>query len=187
MWFAERDENGNIIARYEDGDTYENLYTQLGMNTEQFASWTAKQGIELSLDPSGSTFNITDFVLKQNDFSTDNANMNCFSSSLYGTGATSEEMEVKYGFNFTESSQSTFGYEKTNSPQIGSMITWLDNSETTQHSAIYIIRGQDGTEYYVGRPGQNSNVTIQTSNYTSQVYPNFQKTFLVYPFNKPKF
>lgn len=167
MWSAERDENGNIIARYEDGDTYENLYTQLGMSAEQFASWTASQGIQLSLDGSGMSFNITDFALKQNDFALDNNMMNCFSSSLYGTGALSEEMPIQGGFNFTQESQSVFGFEKNNQAQIGSMVTWQDNSGTTHHSAIYVIKGQDGTEYFVGRPGPNSNVAIQTSRTTS--------------------
>ena len=187
MWSAERDENGNIIARYEDGDTYENLYSQLGMTTEQFASWTAAQGIELSLDGSGMSFNITDFVLKQNDFSLDNTMLNCFSSSLYGSGALSEEMPIQGGFNFTKESQAVFGFEKNNKAQTGSMITWQDNSGTTHHSAIYIIKGQNGTEYYVGRPGPNSNVTIQNSKIIAELYPNFQKTFLIYPFNKPKY
>jgi len=157
------------------------------MDTKQFASWTAKQGIELSLDPSGSSFNITDFALKQDNYSSDNTMMNCFSSSLYGTGAISEEMPIQGGFNFTQEAQNVFGFEKNNQAQIGSLITWQDNSGITNHSAIYVIKGQDGTEYYVGRPGPNSDVTIQTSNNTSKLYPNFQRTFLTYPFSKPKF
>ncbi|HSW55461.1 MAG TPA: hypothetical protein VLH59_10240 [Ignavibacteriaceae bacterium] len=67
------------------------------------------------------------------------------------------------------------------------MVTWQDNSGTTHHSSIYVIKGQDGTEYFVGRPGPNSNVAIQTSTTTSQLYPSFQRTFLTYPFSKPKF
>ena len=187
MWSAERDENGNIVARYEDGDTYENLYTQLGMNTEQFADWATAQGKILSLDGSGMSFNITEFILKQTDFAADNNMMNCFSSSLYGTGAISEEMAIQGGFNFTQESQSVFGFKKSNQAQTGSMVTWQDKSEITHHSAIYAIKGQDGTEYFIGRPGPNSDVVIQTSRSTSQLYPNFQRTFLGYPFSKPKF
>ena len=187
MWVASRDSSGNITATYEKGDTYEGLYSQLGMSTEQFAAWATSQGIQLSLDGSGMSFNITDFVLQQNNFSSENNMMNCFSSSLYGAGAFSEEMPIQGGFNFTQESQSVFGFEKNNQAQIGSMITWQDNSGTTQHSAIYVIKSQDGTEYYVGRPGPNSDVIIQTSRNTSRLYPNYQRTFLTYPFSKPIF
>ena len=187
MWVASTDSSGNIIVTYEEGDTYEDLYSQLGMNIEQFAEWITKQGIILSLDGNGMSFNITNFVLKQNKFSVDNNMMNCFSSTLYGTGSLSEEMPIQGGLKFTQESQNIFGFEGSKQAQIGSMVTWQDNFGITHHSAIYVLKGKDGTEYYYGRPGPNSDVTVQTSRNTSKLYPNFQKTFLRYPFAKPKF
>jgi len=46
MWVAEYDEEGNIVnAVYEDGETYEDLYTQLGISAEEFSG---QFGIDLS-------------------------------------------------------------------------------------------------------------------------------------------
>jgi RHS repeat-associated protein len=189
MWSAERDENGNIIARYEDGDTYANLYNQLGISAERFASWTASQNIELSLDPKGSSFNITEFVLKQNNFSSDNANLNCYSSSLYGTGALSEEMVIPTsGANYNTTLKEVFNYKQKENITPGSLVTWTNNStNVVEHMAIFVIKGNDGTSYFVGRPGQNSDVVIQNSENTSRSYPGYNQQFFDYTNKKPKF
>lgn len=175
-----RDSSGNIIVTSVDGDTYEDLYTQLGMTPEQFAAFAAKQGIKLSLDCSGMSFDITSIVLIQRNISSDNLNMNCFSSGLYGTGAYSEEIPINHGFNFTQFAQEKLGYKKISDAQPGSMVTWQDNDDITHHAAIFVIKGIDGTDYYVGRPGRDSEISIQNSTVTSRLYPGFQITNLKY-------
>jgi hypothetical protein len=186
MWSGEYDKDKNTVSvRYEKGDTYEGLYKQLGMSAEDFAN---KYKVDLNKDiSSDASFDITDKVLKQTDFSKDKSMMNCFSSSIYGTGALSEETPVQGGFNFTQDAQKVLGYEEVTQPQPGSIVTWEDNSGITNHAAIYVIKGNDGTSYYFGRPGPNSDVSIQSSKNTSTLYPNFKETFLRYSLSKPKF
>jgi hypothetical protein len=186
-WIPHLDSNGNIIASYQKGDTYENLYKQLGMTPEKFAEWTTNQGIQLSDDPSGSSFNITSFALKQSDFSTDNSNLNCYSSSLYGTGAVGEEMFTpSEGVNYT-TALLNFGYQNKENVSPGTLVTWTNESTNiTEHMAIYVITGNDGTKYYVGRPGLYTNVIIQNSNNTDRLYAGSKQQYFVLPYNKPK-
>jgi YD repeat-containing protein len=184
MWVASYDSSGNIVSvDYEDGDTYEDLYSQLGITAEEFSE---KYGIDLSAGITTTTFDITSFVFKNSNFSNDNSMMNCFSSCLTGTGAMSVETSILGGFNFTESVQQLFGYKETNNSTTGTMTTWTDSEGVTHHSAINVITSQSGTQYYVGRPGPNSNISLQNSNVTNQLYPGHTRTVLIYPFKKPK-
>lgn len=60
------------------------------------------------------------------------------------------------------------------------MVTWQDNDDITHHAAIFVIKGIDGTDYYVGRPSLNSAISIQSSAATSRIYPGFQITNIKY-------
>lgn len=184
-WVPEYDKQNNTVsAKYQEGDTYEGLYSQLGISGEQF---TAKYGVDLSKEIAIKNFDITSYALKQNGFSADNSMMNCFSSSLYGSGAISEEMPIQGGFQFTEEAIKTFGFEKVEQQSIGTVTTWKDANNVTNHAAIYLIKDISGTPYFVGRPGPNSDVNIQSSKTTNSFYPNFQQTFLRYTSSQPKF
>lgn len=185
MWVAEYDEEGKIVnATYEEGDTYEDLYTQLGLSADAFSE---QFGIDLSAGITTTSFNITDVVLAGSNFSESSNGMNCFSSSLVGAGTTSEEIEIKGGFNFTESVQEGFGFEATNNATAGTMRTWKDASGITHHAAINVITSQNGTQYYFGRAGVGGNVGLQNSNNTQKLYPGFTQTNLRYTKTKPLF
>ncbi len=184
MWTASTDSSGNIIVTYEEGDTYEDLYSQLGISSDNF---TAQFGVDPSKGITTTSFNITKNVLSGNDFAQDANGMNCFSSCLVGSGAFTEEIETKGGFNFTESVQEGFGYEVTNNATTGTMRTWKDNNGVTHHAAINVITSRNGTQFYYGRPGVGGNVSLQNSTGTNKLYPDFTQTNLRYTKTSPLF
>lgn len=181
MWSAERDENGNIIARYEDGDTYENLYTQLGMSTEQFASWTASQGIELSLDGSGMSFNITNFVVSNNSFDPNFTGSNCHGFVTFATGNTQVEGQLGGNELLTTIGNPQF----SSSPITGNVAVWptqgqvdgVDLSGQPAHSAIFILNNQAGESQYLQRLGTNHPVSIGTGQQITSFYKNLVNEF----------
>jgi hypothetical protein len=113
-------------------------------------------------------------MVKNTLFSIDPTNMNCFSSSLVATGVVDQEIQVQGGFQFTQQSQELFGFANQSTPQTGTMQTWVDQNGVTNHSAIYVVKDQAGNEYYIGRPGPNSPVTMQSSISTNRLYSGFQ-------------
>ncbi len=189
MWVVDYDEEGNIVnAVAEDDDNLESLYSQLGVSAENFAKqYNIKDMSKFAVVGGETQFDITRFVLKNTNFSEDNTMMNCFSSSLTGTGALGEEIPIHGGFKFTESAQEVFGFQKVANPSTGTMTTWVDQKGVTHHSAVYALASQKGVQYYVGRPGPNSNIAVQTSTRNNQIYHHFQRNNLIYPFTKPKF
>ncbi len=182
-WIATYDSAGNIVnVQAEKGDNLEGLYKQIGISVEEFAKkYNISDMSKFEVVAGQTTFNITDFVFANGQntaFSIDPTNMNCFSSCLVGTGVVDQEIEIKGGSQFTQQSQELFGFVNQSTPQTGTMQTWVDQSGVTNHAAIYVVKDQAGNEYYVGRPGLNSPVTMQTSISTSRLYPGFQVFYL---------
>lgn len=180
QWSAERDKDGNIIAKYEKGDTYENLYKQLGMNTEQFASWTAKQNIELSLDPAGSSFNLTSFVVSNNNYAPNSTGSNCFGFVDYAIGKSPSENQVE-GVNFYSSIGNP---SSTASPHTGDIAVWSytgnisgNHAEglapingTPAHAAIFILNNQAGEAQFLNRTTLGASVSVNTTSDINSIY-----------------
>jgi len=179
MWVAEYDEEGNVVmVQYEEGDTFESLYTQLGMDADAFSVFAQEQGIDISEGPTGLIFDITEIVFEfgsATEFSSDATNMNCFSACLAATGVTGgSEIMVQGGFQFTQEAQSVFGFSTTNNLQTGDMQTWVDASGVTNHAAIKVITNQSGNTQFISRPGPGQNVQLQNSTQLNRVYPGFR-------------
>jgi hypothetical protein len=82
---------------------------------------------------------------------------------------------------------SKFGYQNKENVSPGTLVTWSNKSSNiTKHMAIYVITDNDGTKYYVGRPGIDANVIIQNSNNTDRFYACSKQQYFVLPYNKPK-
>lgn len=176
QWSAERDANGNIIAKYEKDDTYENLYKQLNMNSEQFAKWTASQGVELSDDPSGSSFNITSFVVSNNNYDANSTGSNCHGFVVFATGNSQTEGQVAGNELF-----STLGNpQATSDPRTGDIGVWstqgnmdgVDLTGQSAHSAVFILKNQAGQSQFLQRMGTGHPVTINTGEEISSYYKN---------------
>ncbi|MCI0450270.1 MAG: RHS repeat-associated core domain-containing protein [Chlorobi bacterium] len=193
-----KDPNGKWIARYdeesdkifviaEEGDKLEDLYKQMGMSKEEFF----EKYKEIINDPenfelkAGFELDISEQVIGNAKFSKDATNMNCFSSSLTATGYLEEEIMVHGGERFSESIKKDFNYQEVNESSTGVMKTFEDPEGKTHHSAIFVVRSQKGIEYYFGRPGPSSKLSIQTSDRLNQLYPDF-KTYLFINPNKRK-
>ena len=179
MWVAEYDEEGNVVmVHYEEGDTFESLYTQLGMDSDAFSAFAQEQGIDVSDGPNGLSFNITDIVFEfgsDTEFSTDATDMNCFSACLAGIGFEGgSEIMVRGGFQFTEQAQELFGFRATSSIQTGDMQTWIDGSGVTNHAAIKVITNQSGGAQFISRPGPGQSVQLQNSKQLNNIYPGFR-------------
>lgn len=185
MWSAEYDDKGNIVnAVYEDGDTYEGLYSQLGISANYFA---AKYGIDLSAGITTKSFNISSFVLEnQNFISGGIGNANCASFVLNATGLEiPQAMSVNINGevinfpaeesaildeNFGSSLQNKYGFSSVSSPNIGDVAVFSGNynynPNNSIHTALYIIRNQAGDPQYISRNGQGAPVSVSTlSNY----------------------
>lgn len=176
MWVAEYDEEGNIVmVHYEVGDTFESLFTQLGLTAETFAS---QFGVDLTVDPAGMAFDITAIVFEfgsATEFSSDATNMNCFSACLAATGVTGgREIMVQGGFQFTQEAQSEFGFRTTTNLQTGDMQTWVDASGVTNHAAVKVITNRSGNTQFISRPGPGQNVQLQNSTQLNSIYPGFR-------------
>ncbi len=182
-WTASYDSAGNIVnVQAEKGDNLEGLYKQLGISADDFRKkYNISDMSKFEVVAGQTTFNITDFVYANGQstaFSRDPTNMNCFSSCLVATGVVDQETQVHGGFQFTQQSQELFGFDKQNSPQTGTMQTWVDPSGVTNHAAVYVIKDQAGNQYYIGRPGPNASVAMQTSITTNALYPGFRVYYL---------
>ncbi len=185
-WVASYDASNNLVnVQAEKNDNLEGLYQQLGVSPEDFAN---KYGIDdlskFEVVEGQTAFDVTDFVFAKGSstqFSTDAGNMNCFSSTLVATGMVDQETQVQGGFHFTQEVQDLFHFSPQSSPNTGAAVTWVDKSGITNHSAVYVVKDQSGKEYFVGRAGPNSPVSLQTSDRTNQTYPNFQINYLGRP------
>lgn len=194
MWVAERDGNGNINVTYEENDTYEELYKQLGMTTEQFADWATSKGITLSLDGSGMSFNITDFVLKNNSFDADFTGSNCHGFVGFATGNTSTEEQIA-----GQDLMSTLGSpSQVSTPHTGDVAVFPLNGDLTQkdgtitlskgdpaHSAIFILKNQAGESQYLNRINTGQLVTINSGTQIINYFNNASQQYAPYVRNMP--
>lgn len=181
MWTATYDEDGNVVsAEYEKGDTYEGLYTQLGISAEDFSD---KYGIDLSQGITTKTFNITNYVLTNTDFSAGSVgNANCASFVLNATGMEiPQAMSVNFGGevinfpaeesavideNFGNTLQSKYGYGNTDNPHTGDVAVfsgnYKNNPQNSIHTGIFVLNNQAGNPQYISRNGQGAPVSIST-------------------------
>jgi hypothetical protein len=120
MWTASMDANGRVLANYETGDTYESLYSQMGMDMKQFTDWATSQGIQLPADATGSSIDITDQVLSNTNYNPNSNNSNCFGFVAFAEGKTTSETQMN-GDEFV----SVFGNDNlTQSPKTGNVALW---------------------------------------------------------------
>ncbi len=185
-WIARYDDDENkIYAVAEENDLLYDLYNQLGLSEKEFAEMFDIEDLSnYQIVANETTFDITNYVLRNVNFSKDPSNMNCFSSCLTGVGLFDEEVMIRNkqdGKGFTQELISSFGLNEVNELNPGVMKTWVDQKNVTHHSAIFILRNQKGIEYYFGRPGPDSKISIQTSDRLDQLYPDFQNYLLIYP------
>jgi len=185
-WIAQYDESENkIYVVAEENDKLEDLYNQLGLSEKEFSEKFKIGDISNYKLVSGETnFDITSYVLSNANFSSDPNEMNCFSSCLTGIGFLNEEIIIRNtegGKGFTQDLISSFGFQEVNELNPAVMKTWVDPENVTNHSAIYIVRSQKGIEYYFGRPGPDTKLSVQTSDRLNQLYPDFKTYLLNYP------
>lgn len=183
MWVAERDGNGNgngnINVTYEENDTYEDLYKQLGMTTEQFADWATSKGITLSLDGSGMSFDITDFVLKNNSFDDGFASSNCHGFVSYAALNEGGEEQMVSQVNIN-------GLQARENPKTGDIAVFymtgqyqykgqsepVDATNVQGHSAIFILNNHSGEAQYLNRINTGKPVTINTNSQIVNYFAN---------------
>lgn len=189
LWIPEyNSETKTIRVRAEKDDNLQDLYSQLGLTKEEFAQKFNINDINAYQITNGETnFDITNFIIKNDNFSTDLTNTNCFSSVLVASGAMSNEPTPVYsypGSDFTEFLKS-IGFEEKIKLNSGMTVTWIDENGITQHSAQFVIKSKSGVEYYWGRPGQETELLLQTSKKTKALYPNYKIKYLKYKLEKP--
>lgn len=177
MWVAEYDEEGNVVmVHYEEGDTFESLYTQLGLTAETFAE---QFGVDLSMGPAGMSFNITDLVLNNTDFVSSFEGSNCHGFVCTVSGAMSQETMVAGQELF-----STLGnVTATSTPQTGDIAVFTQTGvfgipgQTTDltgvpaHSGLFIVSNQAGEAQFLNRLNTGHPVTVNTN---SQIANHFQ-------------
>jgi RHS repeat-associated protein len=186
-WTARYDEEaGKIFVTAEENDNFENLYSQLGISGEEFFEKyqdyiNDPENFELN---AGFELDITDFITNNAIFSKELINVNCFSSSfapLMGEEPVVINKESTMGKGFSDDLTDNFGFIKEFESRAGYLKIFEDANHTTHHSAIFVIRSQKGIEYFFGRPGPDSKLSIQTSDRLNQIYPDFKTYILSYP------
>jgi RHS repeat-associated protein len=188
-WRARYDEvSGKIYVTAEENDKFEDLYSQLGMTKDEFFEKykdyiNDPENFELN---AGFELDITEQVIGNAKFSDKLSNgFNCFSSCIAAMGFVNNEIELyTEGKNLSQILESTLGFKKETENKTGFMNTFEDLNKITHHAAIYVIRSQKGIEYFFGRPGPNSKLSIQTSDILNQLYPDFKTYILSYPKSK---
>jgi RHS repeat-associated protein len=184
-WTARYDEeSGNIYVTAEKNDKFEDLYTQLGMSKDEFFEKYKEyindpENFELN---AGFELDITELVTGNAKFENDLSNVNCFSSvfaKLLGEEPT--VLNKSIGEGFSEDLSKSFGFKKESEAKTGYVKTFEDSKEVTHHAAIFVIRSQKGIEYFFGRPGPSSKLSIQTSDILNQLYPDFKTYTFSYP------
>ncbi len=176
MWVAEYNEDGNIVnAIYEEGDTYEDLYAQLGISADQFSE---QFGIDLSKGITQTSFDITGFVLSNTNFNSNESNSNCFGFVATATGIQATENQVQ-GVNFL----STIGNpSSTTKPITGDIAIWEYTGDINgagklgkiqgnpAHSAIFILNNQAGAAQFLNRTTTGAPVTVTNASRVIQSY-----------------
>lgn len=175
-WSAERDKNGNIIAKYEKGDTYKNLYTQLGISAEKFSK---QYGVDLSNGITSKSFNITSFVVANNNYDANPNGSNCFGFVAFaGLNEGSSEQPLRQ---LNVSNLTT-----TQSPHTGDVAVFymkgqyqykgqsapIDANNIQGHSAIFVLNNHAGEAQYLNRINTGQGVTINTQNQIIQFFSN---------------
>jgi len=141
MWVAEYGDDGNIVnAVYEYGDTYEGLYSQLGISADAFSE---QYGIDLSKGITTKSFNISSFVMSNQNFQSGNTNSNCHGFVSVATGNSQNESQVA-GNNIM---QVLGNPNNTSSPKTGDVAVWstqgtmdgIDLTGQPANSAIFVL------------------------------------------------
>jgi len=186
-WIPEyNSEKNTITVKAERNDNLKDLYTQLNMSSEEFATKYGINDIDKYEIKEGITeFDITDRVISKNSgFSqSELSELNCFSSVFVGSGASDEEIMIKGGEGFSNSLLG-FGFKESDA-KTGSVVTWEDDKGVTWHVALYVIKSNSGGEYYLGRPGIGAQVSLQSSKDIKNIYPNFVVKYFKYSSNDP--
>ncbi|HSW55463.1 MAG TPA: hypothetical protein VLH59_10250 [Ignavibacteriaceae bacterium] len=193
MWTANYDEKGNAIsAVYEDGDTYEDLYTQLGISAEDFSG---KYGIDLSSGITTKTFDITSYAIANQIFQSSNTNSNCFGFAITAIGKSTTESQAQ-GVDFLSSIGNP---SSTNNPQTGDLTVWSytgnisgSKSEglepiqgTPAHTGIFILNNQAGQSQFLNRMTLGAPVSINTNSDINKTYSSLVTRAKEYGFNLP--
>jgi len=188
-WRARYDEvSGEIYVTAEENDKFEDLYSQLGMTKDEFFEKykdyiNDPENFELN---AGFELDITEQVTSNAKFSNELTNVNCF-SSCFAVMLGEEPIVVNkpsLGKGFSQDLSTSFGFKNESEVKTGYVKTFEDENQVTHHAAIYVVRSQKGIEYFFGRSGPNSKLSIQTSDVLNQLYPDFKTYFFSYPKTK---
>ena len=183
-WKSRYDENtGRIYVTAEEGDKLEDLYNQMGLSKEEFYEKYINDQKNFKLK-AGLEFDITEAIVINAKFSKDATDMNCFSSSFTAVGLLDEEIAVKRGASLSQNAVTSLGFKEETELKSGYMKTFENTEGLTYHAAIFVVRSQKGIEYYFGRPGPDSKLSIQTSDRLNQLYPDFRSYIFSYPKTK---
>ncbi len=182
MWVASYDSSGNVVSvTYEEGDTYEDLYSQLGISAEQFSE---QYGIDLSKGITTTTFDITSYVVSNTGFDANFTGSNCHGFVSFATNPNTT-IEVANGqFNLANMSA-------TNSPTTGNIAVFnmqgqyqyvgqdqpVDANNIQGHSAIFIVNNQAGEAQYLNRINTGQPVTVNTQSQIVSYFANPQNAF----------
>ncbi len=161
------EENNTVSTTAEENDNLAGLYSQLDISEEDFCKqFNLETAGSINIEAGVTSFDITSNVLKNNDFSKDASNLNCFSSSLYGVGITDEEMMIQSnGVGLTQSLINDFGLCEVSKSTSGTIRTWTDKvTNITTHIAVYALKDSKGNEWGIGRLGPNEKVSLQNLN-----------------------
>jgi len=202
MWVAEYDEEGNVVnVNYEEGDTYEGLYSQLGISAEKFSEM---YGIDLTAGITTTTFDITSFVLKNTNFTPEGVgNANCASFVLNATGVDiPQAMSINIGGeivtfpseesaiiaeNFGSTLKNKYGFTSTSNPGVGDVAVFSgdynNNPNNSIHTGIYIIKNQTGDPQYISRNGQGAPVSVSTLTDYRNLYSNTTPSVQIHSIN----
>ena len=186
MWTAEYDKDKNIVSvKYEKGDTYENLYTQLGISAEQFSK---QFGVDVSKTiTANATFDITNFSMENTNFDGNSDGSNCHGFTIFAKGKSSNESNTPGN----ELLNALNNPNPTSNPTTGDVAVWttqgsVDGQDLTgdpAHSAIFIVNNQAGESQFINRLGTNHPVSIGTNSqitgYYSQQIQEVQSKFNV--------
>ncbi|NLT51495.1 MAG: hypothetical protein GXX85_11310 [Ignavibacteria bacterium] len=174
MWTVEYDSQENVVsAVYQEGDTYKDLYTQLGISAEDFSE---KYGIDLAGDITTKTFDITSSVISNTNFDPNSTSSNCHGFVAVATGNTQTENQVS-----GNEIMNTLGNPPTSSsPKTGDIAVWstqgsiegIDLTGQPAHSAIFTLNNQAGEAQFLQRMGTNHPVTVNTGQQISSFYQN---------------
>lgn len=173
MWSAEYDKDKNkVSAKYEKGDTYEGLYSQLGMSAEEFSK---QYGVDLSQEiAAGTTFDITSQALNNTNYDTNFDGSNCHGFNIFAKGKSSNECNTPGNDLLNNLSNPN----TSANPTTGDVAVWstqgsINGQDLTgdpAHSAIFILNNQAGESQFINRLGTNHPVSVGTNSQITEYY-----------------